>query len=78
MSAPRLTPWFPPTVNPSRPGLYRAQEMGMRCNCCWIDLEFRGGEWFSTQCSPGYFRTHFFTRNLRHWRGLASEPKAKP
>lgn len=68
-----LTPWFPPAVKPYRPGRYRAQDTTMRCNCCWIELEFRDGEWFSDLYTPGRFKTHFWTRDLRRWRGLAQK-----
>lgn len=72
-----LTPWFPGSVKPSRDGRYRAQDTSMHCRCCWITLEFRRGEWFSDLCEPGGFSTHFFTSQLRRWRGLAADPNTK-
>lgn len=66
-----LTPWFSASAKPARDGRYRAQDKNMNCSCCWIDLEFRGGEWFSNLCDPSRYSTHFFIGNLKRWRGLA-------
>lgn len=71
-----LTPWFPPNVDPVREGRYRAQDTSMRCGCCWIELEWRNGEWFSDLCTRGLYRTHFFKSNLRRWRGQTEKAKS--
>jgi hypothetical protein len=73
----KLTPWFDGSVKPVRNGRYRAQDMQMNCSCCWIELEWRNGEWFSNLFDSGRFNTHFFTTQLRRWRGLAQQPKGK-
>lgn len=73
-----LTPWFPAAARPTRNGRYQAQDIGMNCSCCWIELEWRNGEWFSDLCERGRFNTHFFTSNLKRWRGLASQAKKEP
>lgn len=70
----KLTPWFRPDQKPARDGIYRAQDTSMRCRCCWIELEWRGGEWFSETHGHNVFATHFFTSRLRRWRGLAERP----
>lgn len=69
-----LTPWFSADVKPARNGRYRAQDKSMNCNCCWIELEWRNGEWFSNLCDPRRFSTHFFDSQLNRWRGLATNP----
>lgn len=75
MSAkPKLTPWFRPDQKPVRDGVYRAQDRTMNCHCCWIELEYRRGEWFSNLCEPDRFSTHFWQRDLKRWRGLAENP----
>lgn len=73
MSACALTPWFPASVSPVRAGMYRAQDTAMNCRCCWIELYWTGSEWRSDLLSPGYWRTHFFTSQLRRWRGRIKE-----
>lgn len=70
----KLTPWFRPNQKPVRDGRYRAQDHTMSCDCCWIELEWRNGEWFSDLCERGRFSTHFWQHNLKRWRGLASNP----
>lgn len=70
------TPWFQPYEKPRRPGLYEAQDRLMRCGCCWLMLEWRGGEWFSFTHEYVGYRTHFFQSQLRRWRGLAKKPRA--
>lgn len=67
-----LTPWFDPDIRPARPGMYRAQDTTMGCDCCWIDLYWTGSEWRSDHNSPGYWRTHFSLSHLRRWRGAAN------
>lgn len=69
-----LTPWFAPNQKPVRDGRYQAQDASMRCNCCWFELEWRGGEWFAKGCLSGdRFAVHFFPSQLRRWRGLTKD-----
>lgn len=71
----KRTPWFRPDQEPAQPGLYEAQDTTMRCNCCVLMLEWRGGEWFSrSDCGSEFpvYGTHFFPSQLRRWRGLVA------
>lgn len=70
------TPWFPITVPPAYDGRYQVQERTMPCNCCWVDLEFRKGEWFGPVSSnPSVpYSVCVFPSTLRRWRGLSVNP----
>lgn len=74
----KLSPWLRPSHRPVREGRYRAQDTTMNCNCCWIELEWRDGQWFSDLLTPGHYRTHFWLGNLKRWRGLAEKPIPLP
>lgn len=70
----KLTPWYPPSVKPMRPGVYQTTFFPY---CVWLKLYSRwsGTCWF-WQC-PNKRDAATTTKvgdQDKHWRGLAEEP----
>ena len=60
-----LTDWFDvATQQPTRAGVYQAQDHTMRCGHCWFDAHWNGREW----------HTGMFDFEVKRWRGLAQRP----
>jgi hypothetical protein len=77
----KLTPWFPISTPPVRPGVYQVEtEYGL--NLPWL-CEYRGGQWLGTvsgqrtadEASEIGRRIGPTSCELTQWRGLAKEPK---
>lgn len=71
---PRLTPWFPHTTKPVRPGFYQWQDRTMNCGCCWCIAHWNGREWHTDLFERGRFNTLLFDSQVKRWRGLAQRP----
>lgn len=74
MSKPKLTPWFPPSVNPAHAGVYE-----MECDTPW----FRQWDGFLWHCgddtvdlAASESKPAMNAGIAVRWRGLAQEPKA--
>ena len=79
MSAPKLTPWFPGSVKPVRPGVYEAEWRegkalsGGRYFNYWADSWCWGDD---TPDSPHRcVMPAALQGEVKRWRGLAEEPK---
>lgn len=78
MSDEELTPWFPGSERPARPGWYVrltssgwGEQMAMWDGKCWLlDLDAVTGEMMASGYQPYVYGGGGFV-----WRGLAKEPK---
>jgi hypothetical protein len=71
----KLTPWFPPDVNPVRTGPYKIKK---DCPSAWYRY-WDGENWYVGATTPDA-ATHWPRSRLtdslkRPWRGIAEEPK---
>lgn len=82
MKKPKLTPWFPESVKPARPGVYNVSCRTSGQSGNWF-ARFNGEHW-----SPGWEtdKNYVFPlsdmesnsdRYLGTWRGLAEKPKGE-
>lgn len=73
-----LSPWFPASINPARPGVYRVQDTSMGCGCCWIDARWNGADWHTAcRCSGGKCNVwNTLMLNVKRWRGLAAPARS--
>ena len=71
----KLTPWFPETIKPVRPGVYQTTSV------CALEVfySYWGGRawgWPSfTPHSAFVYKNYVSPIQARRWRGLAEEPK---
>jgi hypothetical protein len=74
----KLTPWFPPNMKPVRPGLYIAS-IGRRNRFYrrWTGKRWLYGSYSQEDAATMPARPWPEKDYPLHWRGLASDPKAK-
>ena len=72
MSALKLTPWFPGSVKPVRPGVYERRTWRTLIYSQWT-----GGVWMGASESPdeAILADWICAVQSDDWRGLAEEPK---
>lgn len=68
--AKKLTPWFPVSVNPARPGFYDIRDTGTPLG--WRRY-WNGSEWLID--GPTALSSSINNLYGIEWRGLAQEPK---
>ena len=68
-----VTPWFPPTINPARPGVYQVRPRFSRFTAWrrWNGKHWMGWTWELDRAAVN----HFPGGDRLEWRGLASPPK---
>lgn len=75
MSKRELTPWFPETVKPTRPGVYLTEVVYIEGDFSYFD----GERWYCAGDTPdqalNLHRHHMVSGYKgKAWRGLAKEP----
>jgi hypothetical protein len=73
----KMTPWFSGKVNPARCGVYeRKWSDGQHCFSRWDGMQWM---WAKSSAQEAHDeKTPSSWRHHLQWRGLASNPKAKP
>lgn len=71
MKQPKLTPWYPASVKPVRPGVY---EVHFDRDCAISFKRWTGRRWVWLEIA---LRSDFGRKPGDKWRGLAQDPKAK-
>ena len=75
---PKLTPWYPSSVKPARPGVYNTSYVDS-WHSKWTGYSYWDGRAWTSQCrDPERARvsgTYYANQNKR-WRGLAEAPTA--
>jgi hypothetical protein len=82
MSEQQLTPWFPVSIKPKRPGAYEARERNTRRvmpEVHWRKLD--GTDYYDWYVCKGVFGPFLMWECVSHkitsWRGLAQGPERK-
>jgi hypothetical protein len=77
---PKLTPWFPGSVDPMRPGVYECDWrecnwLGGRWYCRWDGKAWHYGTYYPIKRHMAKIPPHRADSALKRWRGLAQDPK---
>lgn len=69
-----LTDWFPPSVNPTRAGLYITKRY--RLSDCWYIMYWSGRDWYAAECANGLAQDNmsiisgYHNPSAYYWRDL--------